>query len=164
MPKNQRERGEKEKKISPEDLEAFSRRYQVLLLLSWMKVTSGPKMRKDGSLLIYTHPMLRLSVIALTKRSSQPLALEIRADDAPAAIRIAVHRHALLVTAFAVRLRSAAVPPCRPLLRCKLWRKGSQPYAHFLNRFRRGNEKCRLSRPRAWESALSLERPHTAAL
>jgi len=49
MPKNQRERGEKEKKISPEDREAFSRRYQVLLLLSWLKVTSGPKMRKDGS-------------------------------------------------------------------------------------------------------------------
>ena len=49
MPKNQRERGEKEKKISPEDREAFSRRYQVLLLLSWLKVTSGPKKRKDGS-------------------------------------------------------------------------------------------------------------------
>ena len=29
--------------------EAFSRRYQVLLLLSWLKVTSGPKRRKDGS-------------------------------------------------------------------------------------------------------------------
>jgi hypothetical protein len=50
MPKNQRERrGVKDEELPRESTEAFSRRYQVLLFLSWLKVTSGPKKRKDGS-------------------------------------------------------------------------------------------------------------------
>ena len=39
----------KDGKLPREFGEAFSRRYQVLLFLSWLKVTSGPKWRKDGS-------------------------------------------------------------------------------------------------------------------
>jgi hypothetical protein len=50
MPKNQRERrGVKDEKLPREFTEAFSRRYQVLLFLSWLIVTSGPKKRKDDS-------------------------------------------------------------------------------------------------------------------
>jgi hypothetical protein len=50
MPKNQRERRRvKDEKLPREFKEAFSRHYQVLLFLSWLKVTSGPKPRKDGS-------------------------------------------------------------------------------------------------------------------
>jgi hypothetical protein len=50
MPKNQREhRRAKDEKLRPESREAFIRRYLVLLFLSWLKVTSGPKQRKDGS-------------------------------------------------------------------------------------------------------------------
>jgi hypothetical protein len=49
MAKSQRQRrGVKDERL-PEFTEAFSRRYQVLLFLSWLKVTSGPKERKDGS-------------------------------------------------------------------------------------------------------------------
>jgi hypothetical protein len=50
MPKNQREhRRVKDEKLRQEFREAFSRRYEVLLFLSWLKVTSGPKQRKDRS-------------------------------------------------------------------------------------------------------------------
>jgi hypothetical protein len=50
MPKSQREhRRAKDDKLRREFREAFVRRYQVLLFLSWLKVTSEPKQRKDGS-------------------------------------------------------------------------------------------------------------------
>jgi hypothetical protein len=39
----------KDEKSLRELRDAFSRRYQTLLFLSWLKVTSGPKRRKDGS-------------------------------------------------------------------------------------------------------------------
>ena len=35
--------------ITSDDVETFGRRFETLLFLSWLKVTSGPKQRKDGS-------------------------------------------------------------------------------------------------------------------